>query len=115
MTKHSWTKDELITVCVCYIEKVPIEKALELTGTTDETSMKMRYQNCLFLHKGKVEGSLSHASKLHQEAWKDVQTVYSTVLKVRKEDDYLDTMAMCGLGIGMTLCLLLSVYAMLLI
>ena len=110
MARHSWTKDELLTVCVCYMEKAPIEKALELTGTTDETSMKMRYQNCLYLHKGKVEGSLSHASKLHQEAWKDVQTVYSTVSKVRKEEnDNMDLTAV-AVGFGFALYAIVILY-----
>jgi hypothetical protein len=84
------------------MEKAPIDKALELTGTTDETSMKMRYQNCLFLDKGKVQGSLSHASKLHQEAWNDVQTVYSTISKVKEEED---TTALFVVGLGFIVAL----------
>ena len=69
---HSWTKQELQIVCVCYKHKLPIELALLLTNTTNAKSMEMRYQNCLFLEKGRVEGSLSHASKNLVEAWNEV-------------------------------------------
>lgn len=103
MARHSWTKDELLTVCVCYMEKAPIEKALELTDTTDEISMKMRYQNCLYMDKGKVEGSLSHPSKLHQEAWINVKTVYSTLEQLKKEEN--STSVLFEVGVGFILAL----------
>jgi len=81
--KHSWTKQELQIVCVCYKQNLPIDLALLLTNTTDATSMEMRYRNCLFLDKGRVEGSLSHASNALVEAWAEV----NSLLPKRKQDD----------------------------
>lgn len=86
--KHSWTKQELQIVCVCYKYKLPVELALLLTNTTNAKSMEMRYQNCLFLDKGRVEGSLSHASKNLTEAWNEV----NTLVPPSKEDINFDLM-----------------------
>jgi len=75
--QHQWTREELWVTCVCYKENLPVELALRLTNTTNETSMKMRYQNCLFLEKGKVENALSHPSKAHMEVWQEVEKLYA--------------------------------------
>lgn len=80
--KHSWTEEELWVVSVCYKEKLPIELALRLTNTSNEKSMIMRYQNCLFLDKGPVEDSLSHASKKHREVWEKVEEYYTDLQPV---------------------------------
>lgn len=82
---HSWTEQELRVVCVCYMEQLPIELALRLTNTTNERSMEMRYRNCLFLDKGRVEGALSHASITHQKVWKEVKEFYKTKQRVTVE------------------------------
>lgn len=87
MAKHSWTKEELTILCICYLEKASIETALLLTGTSDAKSIDMRYRNCLFLEKGKVEGSLSHPSKLHVQVWCDLYTVYSTIEKIKEYEN----------------------------
>ena len=84
-TKHSWTEQELWVVCVCYMEGIPVDVALRLTNTTNAKSMEMRYANCLYLDKGKVEGSLSHASKTHQKVWGQVQELYKEFEKTRHE------------------------------
>ena len=73
---HSWTEEELRIVCVCYKSNLPIELALLLTNTTNAKSMEMRYRNCLFLEKGRVEGSLSHASKTLVKVWNELQPFY---------------------------------------
>jgi hypothetical protein len=73
---HSWSRDELRIVCICYKEKLPIELALKLTNTTNTKSMQMRYQNCLFLDKGRVEDALSHPSKTLTEVWEEVKQMY---------------------------------------
>ena len=88
--RHSWTKKELRTVCICYIMRLPRETALRMTNTTNEKSMEMRYQNCLYLEKGPVEGSLSHASKTHVEAWDDVREIYNIVKELESEKLKLD-------------------------
>lgn len=80
-TKHSWTEQELWVVCVCYMEGIPVDVALRLTNTTNAKSMEMRYRNCLYLDKGRVEGALSHASKTHEKVWEEVQQVYSEMKK----------------------------------
>jgi hypothetical protein len=79
--RHTWTEQELWVVCVCYMEGIPVDVALRLTNTTNRKSMEMRYANCLFLDKGRVDGSLSHASKLHQKVWEEVQDLYTEVKK----------------------------------
>ena len=78
---HSWTEQELWVVCVCYKEKLPINLALRLTNTTSVKSMEMRYQNCLFLEKGRVEGSLSHASKTLIKVWNEVNKKYPKAIE----------------------------------
>lgn len=87
MAKHSWTKEELTILCICYLEKASIETALLLTGTWDAKSIDMRYRNCLFLEQGRVEGSLSHPSKLHVQVWCDLCTVYSTIKKIKEYEN----------------------------
>lgn len=117
--KHSWTEQELWVVCVCYKEHLPVELALRLTNTTNETSMKMRYQNCLFLDKGKVDNSLSHASKKHVEVWKNVEEIYKSrkpllERKLEMVDDnnlFVETILL----ISMLTCFILITYALFLI
>ena len=83
---HTWTHQELWIVCVCYKENLPVDLALRLTNTTNRKSMEMRYRNCLYLDKGKVENALSHASKLHQKVWQEVEELYAD-LKPEPEDN----------------------------
>ena len=78
--RHSWTEQELWVVCVCYKEKIPAEVALRLTNTTNKKSIEMRYQNCLFLEKGRVDGALSHPSRVHEEVWTRVEELYRNVV-----------------------------------
>lgn len=85
-TKHSWTEQELWVVCICYKENLPIDLALRLTNTTNRKSMEMRYQNCLFLEKGKVENALSHPSKAHVQVWEKIEEFYSTQDPLPKEE-----------------------------
>jgi hypothetical protein len=73
---HNWTEQELWIVCICYKENLPIDLALRLTNTHSVKSMEMRYRNCLFLDKGRVEGSLSHASKTLVKVWNQVNERY---------------------------------------
>ena len=74
--QHNWTEQELWIVSVCYKENLPVDLALKLTNTTNKKSMEMRYQNCLFLDKGKVENSLSHPSKAHVKVWEEMEEMY---------------------------------------
>lgn len=90
MSKHSWTEQELRIVCVCYKAKLPIELALLLTNTTNAKSMEMRYQNCLFLEKGRVEGSLSHASKTLTKVWNELEPLFPKY----EQNNQLDTIIM---------------------
>ena len=77
--KHSWTEQELWVVSVCYKEKLPIELALRLTNTKNAKSIEMRYQNCLYLDQGPVEGALSHPSKAHMKVWEEIEDLYDDV------------------------------------
>jgi hypothetical protein len=106
--KHSWSNQELWTVCVCYKERLPINLALRLTNTTNEKSMRMRYQNCLFLEQGRVEHSLSHASKNLVKAWNGVQELYSTCTPIYKRDHHdVLTERMLIVGMFMSMCVML--------
>ena len=109
--KHSWTEQELWVVSVCYKENIPIEVALRLTNTTNAKSMEMRYRNCLFLDKGRVENALSHASSTHQRVWDQIEELYSEI-KPSVVPEEVETMAMYGALLGMTMCLLLGIYAL---
>jgi len=86
---HSWTFEELWTVCVCYKEGLPEELALRLTNTTNAKSMAMRYQNCKYLESGPVEGALSHPSKKHVEAWQKVNELYTQVSPLPKAEVFI--------------------------
>ena len=125
---HSWTKNELRTVCVCYLMGAPHDVALRKTNTTNLKSMEMRYRNCLFLEKGPVEGSLSHASKTHVEAWNDVHEIYNIIKEVESEtlalegytqktldelmtETQVNSLVEASIVIGIALCGLLSLYA----
>lgn len=86
---HSWTEQELWTVCVCYKEGLSEEMALRLTNTTNAKSMAMRYQNCKYLESGPGEGALSHASKKHVEVWQKVNEFYSLVPTLPKHEVFI--------------------------
>lgn len=106
--KHSWTEQELWTVCVCYKERLPIELALRLTNTTSEKSMRMMYQNCLFLDKGRVQNALSHPSKRLVEAWDDVEELYSTKTPIYKQYEHdvcTDRMLIAAMFVSMFVAL----------
>ncbi len=83
---HNWSYSELRTVCICYKENLPIQLALKLTNTTDAKSMEMRYRNCLFLDKGRVENALSHPSKTLVKAWEDVEEMYASLPPPKEEE-----------------------------
>jgi hypothetical protein len=107
--KHSWTEQELWVVCVCYKENLPIELALRLTNTTNEKSMEMRYRNCLFLDKGRVEGSLSHASRKHVEAWENVVKLYDRKDQIENNSLFIETVLL----ISIMTCVMLIIHLIL--
>jgi hypothetical protein len=86
MSKHTWTEQEYRIVCVCYKEKIPIDLALFLTNTNNRKSMEMRYQNCMFLDKGRIDGSLSHPPRSLAKAWEEVNTFYPISKKTEETD-----------------------------
>lgn len=83
---HNWSYFELRTVCICYKENLPVQLALKLTNTTDAKSMEMRYRNCLFLDKGRVDNALSHPSKMLIKAWEDVEEMYALSHPLKEEE-----------------------------
>jgi hypothetical protein len=107
--KHSWNEQELWTVCVCYKERLPIELALRLTNTRSEKSMRMMYQNCLFLDKGRVENALSHPSRKLAEAWDSVEELYSTKIPIyrqqQEQDVCTDRMLIASMFVSMAVAL----------
>ena len=126
--KHSWTEEELRIVCICYKENLSVDLALRLTNTTNKKSMIMRYQNCLYLDKGRVENSLSHASKKLIEVWDEVEDLYENVAKQENPKQYVQLTNLefdnlisetqvnflieCALMLSMAVCCLLSMYIM---
>ena len=108
MAKHSWTEQELWVVSVCYKEGLPVELALRLTNTEDELSMKMRYRNCLYLDKGKVEDALSHASKKHVEVWTKIQDYYENKKILVPDEPDMETIANYSIAIGFGIVCLVS-------
>ena len=67
--KHKWTREENIICSYGYLQKHSCEKIQSLLTNISLNSIKMKYQNCLFLDKGPVKNSLKSCSKLHINIW----------------------------------------------
>jgi len=71
--KHNWTKNETKIICKMYIDnKTPKEIYTKLSNIK-LSSIKIKYSNCLYLDKGKVNGSLVNVSKLHSKIWQEIK------------------------------------------
>lgn len=113
MAKHSWTEQELWVVSVCYKENLPIEIALRLTNTTNAKSMEMRYRNCLFLDKGRVENALSHASSTHQRVWDQIEELYSEIQPFKPVvPEEVETFIFLCLFVAIAICLVVGIHAL---
>lgn len=70
--KHTWTESEDRVCAYLYLHGKPFQDAHRCLPHIPIRSIKMKFQNCLFLDKGNVKNSLSKCSKqnirvFHQE------------------------------------------------
>jgi hypothetical protein len=63
--KHTWLEEEDRICAYLYLHGKPFHDAHRLLPHIQIASIKMKFQNCLFLDKGKVKGSMAHCSKQH--------------------------------------------------
>ena len=70
--KHTWTKFETSITVLGYLNHVDYKLLSKRLPGIPLNSIKMKYQNCLYLHKGKIKGALSNCSKMHHEVWNSV-------------------------------------------
>lgn len=61
--KHTWLEEEDRICAYLYLHGKPFHDAHRLLPHIHIASIKMKFQNCLFLDKGKVKGSMAHYSK----------------------------------------------------
>jgi len=106
--KHNWTEDETKIICKMYIEnKTPDEIHTKLSNIK-LSSIKMKYNNCLYLDKGDVNGSLKNVSKLHSKIWQEIKQQnkkninINKLPKIKKQEIWSTYI---GLDIGKTKCL----------
>lgn len=69
MTKTRWTDKDTCILIDCYLRRTPIDVILNMLNHIKPTSIRMKISNCLYLDRGKVKGSLEHASKMHIKHW----------------------------------------------
>ena len=68
-TKHTWTEFETSITVLGYLNDVDYKQLGKRLPGIPLNSIKMKYQNCLYLEKGNIKGALSNCSKLHREVW----------------------------------------------
>ncbi len=64
-TKHTWLEQEDRLCSHLYLHGKSYLDAHSLLPHILSSSIKYKFQNCLFLDKGKVKGSMAHCSKQH--------------------------------------------------
>jgi hypothetical protein len=67
--KHTWTKKDNIVCSVGYIFGLSSNQMHRQLPHIKFNSIKMKYQNCLYLKRGPVRGSLKNCSKAHRNVW----------------------------------------------
>ena len=75
---HNWTSTELEVLCKIYLfyQKDKISELLRLYPYLTEESIAYKLEHCAYLYTKKEHG-LSHVSKLHEEVWKNVCSLYN--------------------------------------
>jgi hypothetical protein len=69
MVKTRWTENDNEVVCKNYLAGIDYKITAETLPHLKINSVKLKYQNCLYLKSGNVKGSLNHASKIHIKIW----------------------------------------------
>jgi hypothetical protein len=74
---HNWTSTELEVLCKIYLfyQKDKISELLRLYPYLTEESIAYKLEHCIYLHTKKEHG-LSNVSKLHEEVWENVCSLY---------------------------------------
>ena len=73
--KYTWTKNDNIICSICYLQNKTYIQTHLLSPHISLNSINMKYKNCMYLDKGKINGSLENCSKLHKEIWISVKTL----------------------------------------
>ena len=71
--KHKWTEVETRFTTLGYLNNVDPKVISKVLPNIPLKSIKMKYQNCLFLDKGNIHRSLCNYSKLHYEVWNSIK------------------------------------------
>jgi hypothetical protein len=71
--KHKWTEVETRFTTLGYLNNVDPKVISKVLPNIPLNSIKMKYQNCLFLDKGDIHSSLCNYSKLHYEVWNSIK------------------------------------------
>jgi hypothetical protein len=66
---HSWTSEEIKTICKMYKENKTVEQIFDELPYISLEFIKILYANCLYLDKGNVTGAQDSVSQLHNEIW----------------------------------------------
>ena len=61
--KHTWSISDDRICAYLYLRGAPFQDAHRLLPHIPIRSIKMKFQNCLFLDKGNIKNSLSNCSK----------------------------------------------------
>jgi len=67
--KHTWTEFETSVTVLGYLNHIDYKQLSKRLPGIPLNSIKMKYQNCLYLQKGNIKGALSKCSKMHSEVW----------------------------------------------
>ena len=68
-TKHTWTEFETSITVLGYLNHIDCKQLSKRLPSIPLNSIKMKYQNCLYLQNGNIKGALSNCSKMHREVW----------------------------------------------
>lgn len=72
MGKTKWTRNDNYVVTKNYLAGISYEITANILQHLKKNSIRLKYNNCLYLERGDVSGSLNHASSMHKEVWKEL-------------------------------------------
>jgi hypothetical protein len=72
MGKTKWTRNDNYVVTKNYLAGISYEITANVLQHLKKNSIRLKYNNCLYLERGDVSGSLKHASSIHKEVWKEL-------------------------------------------
>jgi hypothetical protein len=75
MEKTKWSRNDNYVVTKNYLAGISYEITANVLPHLKKNSIRLKYNNCLYLDRGDVSGSLKHASRMHMEVWKELTSV----------------------------------------